>query len=183
MKNQVLSTLIPSLIQNGAKFASFKYENSKGQIATHTLQVGASYKNALKKDLESINSIKYEENEKFDLATFEQAKEEVRKSIAMALDKEEKTAEFENRSNGQKEAFVNLGGGLSIHKEEGVISAFCLEKSKVIHKEGVYPKVNSRPKTIAKRDIEKQLRRGKFKRFNLKEISTAKMSGETIELS
>lgn len=183
MKNQVITTLIPQLLANGAKFISFEYENQAGEQATHVLQVGVSYKNALEKDFQDIDSLEYEETDLYDKETFDIAKLEVKKSIAMAIGKEEQTQSFKNASNGQKDAYISLGEGISIHKESGALNAFSMRHSKFVHKAGEYKKVNSRPKTIAKRKIESKLRKSKFKRFTLKEVATAKMSGQTIDLS
>jgi len=55
-----------------------------------------------------------------------------------------------------------------------------LARQKKVHKEGVYKKVNSAPKTVAKNKIKSKLT--KWKRFTLSNVVNATMQGETIQL-
>jgi len=173
---------------NGAKFVAFEYTNRFGEVAKRLVQINTIYENALKKDLEIVPAVEYEANDKFDHETFVIAKSEIIKSTNASLGKmslmsKEEATKFENRSNGQKNAYVQIAKNIKYNIETQEIMFFAKEIRKTIVVEGDYPETNSRAKTLAKRFIQKQMKSTKYRTYKLSNIESVKLNGDTIELS
>jgi hypothetical protein len=186
---QKLQKLVKALNEaKGAKFVSFTYTNKQGEKANRLIQLNTIRENALKKDLNIIPNVEYVENDKFDKTTFITAQLELIKSTKMKLgigdssiskvDKEK----YANRSNGQKDAYVQVAKNMKFNLENQQLHIYAKEVRKTILVEGVYPTVNSRPKTIAKRFIEKQMKSSKYRTYILSNFDKIKINGDTIEL-
>jgi len=155
----------------GVSFVSIKgYTNTYGEVSNNLVNVGASLENAKKKDIETLQSL--------DVTTLNGD------SILLETAKVELINAFikpnENRSNGQKDAYTIVANGIKVHNETGEIYVFGLRKSKTTLVEGVYPQVNSKPLTLAKNQLRKELKSNKFTQYKLSSTAVMKMNGEEL---
>lgn len=159
----------------GVSFISIRnYTNSKGEVSNNLINVGASYQNAKAKDIEFLDNLDASKYQfKSPLSLIEEARQEL---IAAFL------APDENRSNGQTEAYTTIFSGVKVHNETGVLYIYGYRENKTVLVEGVYKPVKSKPLTIAKNELRKLLRTGKFTQFALEVGNEIKTNGETLEL-
>jgi len=87
----------------------------------------------------------------------------------------------ENRSIGQIDAYMSITGGLKVHIGTGEVYVYGYREKKEVVKEGVYKTVNSADLTIAKNEIRKLLKTGKFTQYRLSNITALKANGQTLE--
>lgn len=85
----------------------------------------------------------------------------------------------------QGDTYVHLAGidGVKVNKNDGVLHVSGLVISKVVLEPGTYKKVNSAPLTLAKRELERELKKSKWRQFALTNIQSARLNGETLELA
>ena len=95
---------------NGVSFVSIRnYTNQYGEVSNQTINVGASYENAKKADIETL--------EKLDITNAENGF----KSSVLMLEKarveliESFIKPNENRSKGQTDAYTNICKGIRVH--------------------------------------------------------------------
>lgn len=159
----------------GVSFVSIRnYTNRYGEISNNLVNVGAKYENAKKKDIEFLENLNISEHQfKSDLSLIEEA----RKELIAAFLKPDK-----NRSNGQIEAYTNIVPGVKVHNETGVLYIYGYREKKEIIQKGEYPTVNSKPLTIAKDELRKLLRTGKFTQYALEIGNEIRANGDTLEL-
>ena len=158
----------------GVSFVSIKgYENSHGEISNNLINVGMDYGKAKKSDIETLENLDLTTVKTVtDLVTLEKARTELINSFL---------SPDENRSNGQQDAYTTLTTGVKCHNETGKLYIYGYRENKEVLKEGVYPVVKSRPLTIAKNELKKLLKTGKFVMFTVENISSMKLNGNTLE--
>lgn len=173
----------------GATFVAFEYTNRYGEKASRLIQINTKYQNAVQKDLdEVIPNVEFEEDNGFDRATFVLAQAELIKSAKNSLGIDDGTVSkveqenYANRSNGQKNAYVQIAKNIKFNIEKQQLMIFAKEVRKAIITEGNYPTVNSRPKTLAKRFIQKKMKSTKYRNYVITNIEEIKVNGNTIEL-
>lgn len=173
-------------IGNKAQFASLTYTaKESGEIARHTLILGASYcamveKAKLALELTPISEL-VELGLSAEIAT--QAKSEVLASFAQTL---ATTAQgLVNPDYSNKDTYVATQvPGIKYNLASGELALFGLVSSKVVLSPGVHKVVKSKPLTIAKRKIEKHVRTLSPRTFIVKAelFNAMRLNGETIEL-
>lgn len=161
----------------GVSFFSIKnYTNKNGETSNQLINVGINYDKAKAQDLiflENLNLSKNDLDLKSNISDLEAAKAELIASFIKPN---------ENRSNGQINAYTNLFSGVKVHNESGQLYIFGFRQNKTVLVEGVYPKVNSSAKTLAKKELQKHLKTNKFVNFAIEVGNTLKANGETIEI-
>lgn len=170
---QVIANLTNALAKSptGVSFVSIKgYTNSYGEVSNNVVNVGASLSNAKTKDIETLQSLDVTALGG-DSILLEKARVELINSFINPN---------ENRSNGQIDAYTIVAKGIKVHNESGEIYVFGLRNSKSVLAEGIYPIVNSRPLTIAKNSLKKNLKSSKFTQFKLSATSVIKANGEEL---
>jgi hypothetical protein len=170
---QVIANLTNALAKSptGVSFVSIKgYTNSYGEVSNNVVNVGASLSNAKTKDIETLQSLDVTALNG-DSILLEKARVELINSFI---------APNENRSNGQIDAYTIIAKGIKVHNQSGEIYVFGLRNSKSVLAEGIYPIVNSRPLTIAKNSLKKNLKSSKFTQFKLSATSVIKANGEEL---
>lgn len=169
LKNSVNNTL------TGVSFLSIRnYTNASGETANHLVNIGINYAKAKAKDIETLKNLDINEhNFKSDLALIEEARQAL---IA------ELTNPNANRSQAQADAYTPIVDGLKVHNESGKLIIYAFREKKTVITEGTYKTVKSRPLTIAKNELRKLLRVGKFKNFAIELGNELKANGETLEL-
>ena len=82
----------------------------------------------------------------------------------------------------QTDAYIQIGKGLKLHKETGLLHIFGFKNQKKILKAGTYKEVKSSDKTLAKKEITKvlKLRSGKFHTFKLGNIESVNLENKTL---
>ncbi len=171
-------TLINNAISKSPTGVSFvhvkNYKNKQNEVSNNLINVGMSYENAKVKDIEFL------ENLPTDL-TFKSTPElieEARKTLIAAFIAPDKA-----RSEGQIDAYERIINGLKVHKETGVLYLYGYRQKKEVIAAGEAKKpVNSAPLTIAKDELRKHLRTGKFTQYALEVGNDIKANGETLEL-
>jgi len=171
----------------GATFVAFQYENRFGEVAGRLIQINASYESAIRKDIDTVPNVEYVTNEAYDKATFILAQSEILKSLNLKLGVTENAnkteiEQFNNRSNGQKDAYIPIAKNVKYNVENQTLMLFAKEVRKNIITEVVYPVVNSRAKTLAKVFIQKTMKSSKFRSYKIENITSIKVNGDTIEL-
>lgn len=167
---------------NGTQFVAIRnYENSKGEVANHVVNLNVDYGKAKLKDIETLKNL--------DVSTLDSKglgkdlMEQARQALLGAAISPNKA-----RSNGQTEAYKTICNGVSVYvgqdeSKQGEIKIFAMAVSKKVIVEGVYPKVNSRPLTIAKNIIKKELKATKFRRLTLNNVGAVKAQGNELNFS
>jgi hypothetical protein len=170
---QVISKLTNVLAKSptGVSFVSIKgYTNSYSEVSNNLVNVGASLTNAKVKDIETLKNLDVT-TLGADSILLEKARVELINSFINPN---------ENRSNGQIDAYTIIAKGIKVHNETGDIYIFGLRTSKTVIEQGVYPIVNSRPLTIAKNLLKKDLKSSKFTQYKIGSITTIKLNGEEL---
>lgn len=159
----------------GVSFVSIRnYANKSGEVSNNLLNVGASYENAKKKDIEFLQKLNlHEHNFKSSLALIDEA----RKELIASLIKPD-----ENRSQGQVNTYTNIVKGIKVHNETGVLYVYGYRERKEVLAKGEYKEVKSKPLTIAKNELKKLMRTGKFTQYALEIGNEVRANGETLEL-
>ncbi len=184
MTTTTLFKLIENFDFNGVSFVSIKAycsdTSGNSEVADVLINVGGSYANMKAADLRTLQGANAKELATIDFgqALIEQALAEKIQSIV---------APNVARSNGQKDAYINLNmsGTLKYCKATGnvMISGNVVRKKVIV--EGVYKEVKSKPLTLAKKHIDKalDLKMAKIRYYSLKNIlAKVNVNGDTIEI-
>lgn len=167
----------------GNRFASFTYlSKSAGELARHTIQLGFSYHELVKRSIEEL-ALLMVDGETAWTPIQKQAAAELMASFNKTLEAHARGEQ--NSDYTKRDQYFPLANGININSTDGTIQVFGLRVSKRVIREGTYKTVNSRPLTLAKNEIRKQLSVGKFKEFALDvgNILGARVQGETIEMA
>jgi hypothetical protein len=171
---QVIANLSKVLAKSptGVSLVSIKgYRNSFGEVSNNMVNVGASLSNAKAKDVITLQGL--------DVTTFNAD------SITLEKARVELINSFinpnENRSNGQIDAYTIIAKGIKVHNITGKIYIFGLRTNKTVIEQGIYPTVNSKPLTLAKNQLKKDLKSSKFTQYALENITSVKLNGQTLE--
>jgi hypothetical protein len=180
MENGIFKQLLDAFMEyKGVGFVSLQYRSKEsGELSKRLLNLGATIENAKKKDIEMLNEgIPYIPSDKYTKADWD---------LALAEKKESLISPDENRSNGQKNAYIVLNednGSVRYNMNSTEIYLFGKSEKKEILEEGVYKVVKSRAKTIAKKQIEKPLKSTKFRTLILKNVAgTVKVNKQIINI-
>jgi hypothetical protein len=174
---------------NGAKFITLNgYISEAGEIANHNILVNINVMNAKKTDNATLHNTKVEVISEKSAKTF--ALDILNLALSeMIISSDKNISEnIEDRtaqSQAQTEAYIQIGKGLKLHKETGLIHIFGFKNQKKIIVPGVYKPVKSSDKTLAKKEITKvlKLRSGKFQTFKIGNIESVKMEGKTLVIN
>jgi hypothetical protein len=184
LKNSTLASSLALAVEDtkrtGARFIGMTYTNENGEKSKYRLIMGINLVSLYKSDLRTLKKLR---------PSLDGVK-------AVACD--ELIASIENsltKGIGNNDAYTLRGyytpitpnGEVKLHVNEIgethlYIRGFVLTKT-VIEK-GVYAKVNSSDKTLAKKDLEKSLKRGKIRTFkiNVAVLEGIRMNGMEIEI-
>lgn len=177
----MLSQLLKALARTaGCRFASFDYTATSGrtkpETARYVVLLGGDLEAAYKADVATLTAL---------LPTFAGIDLQAATEILASLQESLEVGIGNNSAYTQRDvAYVALDGlpGCYLHPD-GSLSIRCRVQSKVVLQPGEYKTVKSKPLTIAKRKIEKGLRKSEFRTFLLSELSGARLNGETLELN
>ena len=176
---QVLKAVIAFAKVNGSSFVGFPYENEY-ERANIVLHLGCNVQKKYEGDLAKLEQARplYEAD-----ATYLEAIDEMIASFRNSLTK----GIGNNDGYTKKDVYVNLAPNIKQHKETGKLYVFgFLNQKTVVETKAERKPVNSRPKTIAKRTIEKRhgLETPKFREYiiDLEHIASVSVKGDRIDL-
>jgi len=166
----------------GATFASFTYQTKEtGEVAKYNLVLGASTENLYKKDVVLLERmVKLLKGIKAQQHTILAAEE------LLASRNESLTKGIGNSdayTNADTYYYVAGLNGVRVHKDTGVLYVSGLLNRKEVLIAGTpRKKVNSAPKTIAKKKIGYILPSGRYRLFVLPNVTRAALNGDVLEL-
>lgn len=189
-----VATLV-SILSEGksAKFASVTYRaKGTGELARHLLILNFDVEAIYTKDIETLETQSPVDMQIFykmflsdiDYPTFLLAWKEVLHSMKLSLQTGVGNNPFYTHAPMNGDTFIQMDGvkGVKLHKETGVVYILGYSQGKEVIEKGEYKTVNSKDKTICKREIDKMLRRGKIRSFIIKNITRAALNGEVLEI-
>jgi hypothetical protein len=172
--------ILKNLLNAGAGFASFTYKSkSDGSVARYTLNLGFKYITLLENSIKELQA-KMDLNEFLGESLL--AAHEVMNSLQKSLTAHQNGTQSEDYT--RKGLMTSLGNGVSINHDNS-IQVFGLVQSKKIIQEGTPKKeVKSKPMTILKNQIKKNLPISKFREFALDKdaMQVMRVNGDTIEI-
>ena len=166
----------------GCQFASLTYlSKTDGSLARYTVNLGFSYHNAVEKSVTELEILIREQAAQWSELT-KQAANEVMESLKKTL-----AAHAEGNQNDdytKKDQYIPIGNGLNLNTTDNTIQLFGLLHSKVVLVEGTRKEVKSKPLTIEKNKIRRELTVSKFREFALdtENVGGVKVNGDTIEM-
>ncbi len=161
----------------GCKFANILYRNQQGELSRYRVMLGVDTMELYKKDFDTLAAM---------LPTLtgiaKIAADEIASSLINSI--AHIATGTVNPDYVLSEVRLDADGlpGIWLHKETGVMYVQCVVQDKTIIEKGEYKKVNSSAKTLAKKEIERGLRKGKIRTMILKEIRRIAANGEVIEI-
>ena len=168
-----------ALLKPNSTFLTVKgYRNSAAEIADYSLVFNMSYTNALKRSIVTLEAMSLSN----DLER--QAREELLASYHKSLTRGEEET-IEEREDAYQH-FQNDDGswikGVKIHRASGELHLYGLVSQKKVRLPGIYPKVNSRPLTIAKHKLSSLTACGRFRQFKLTEDNVEYIAVQNMTL-
>lgn len=175
-------------ISGKAQFASVTYASkSTGEVARHTLIIGARYENVLRDSILALSLVTGDElatiasEQGAALIEAEKAKEELAASLAESLQKH--LVGEQNKDYTKQGVYARIGNGMTVSLNDGSFELHGLSHSKKVLTEGVHKLVKSSGKTKCKNALRKLLPLGKYRTLALDAgaVQTVRLNGETIE--
>lgn len=183
MVKAMLVTVVDSTAKTGPRFGSFKYTNEHGETSRYTVMFGIRLDSVYKSDLRFLER----------LYTILKPHNTVNKQACLELlqsVKESLTVGIGNNSRYTLKGYyhpITPNGEVKFHLSEDneqflYVRGYVIKKT--VLEKGTYPHVNSSAKTLAKREIEKSLKRGRIRTFkiNVNVLHTIKVNGMTLEI-
>lgn len=166
----------------GAKFAKVTYRNEEGELARHTLILGASTENLYLKDIAKLEEMLADATVTgIDRAAVEFVLNSRKESLSKGIGNN--SAYVHSAENADTYLTVDGLPGIMIHKETGVMYVKALSEDKVVIEAGTPKKaVKSSEQTIARNKVRKALPSARFRQFKLAKIARAAMNGEVLEI-
>ena len=172
--------MLKTLLKAGPGFCSLTYKSKgDGSVARYTVNLGFSYLNLLEKSIQELQA-------KMDSDEFQGdeliAAKEVMASLQKSLEAQKNGTQSEDYT--RKGLMTPIGNGVSLNHDNS-IQIFGLIQNKKILVEGTPKKeTKSKPMTILKNKIKKELSISKFREFALdkENISIIRANGDSIEI-
>lgn len=191
--NETLRAIKTIIIAKSIKGTSFigirEYINQQGEMSNQTLLVGYNYINVLEMDKHRLCSADITPViQKYGEAVANEALDELLDSLTKrTADEKEKEALRKigdatiKASDAQLNAYTTVAKGVRLHND-GTLHVTGIMVKKTVLIKGEYKTVNSRPKTLAKNEINKiaGTQNSYVKTFIFKNAEEVKMQGITI---
>ena len=184
LKNSTLASALALAVEDtkrtGARFVGMTYTNENGEKSKYRLIMGINLVSLYKADLRSLKALRPKLDGVKALACDELIAS-INNSLTKGIGNNDaytlKGYYTPITPNGEVKLHVNEAGETHLYIRGYVLSKTVLEK-------GTYPTVNSAPKTLSKKEIEKSLKRGKIRTFkiNVNVLEGVRMNGMDIEI-
>ncbi len=143
----------------GAKFVGVTYRaKESGEVSRYTVLVGGDYGNLVRKSLAEARAVKPVDNVRGSLDR--KAKAEVLRSLRNTLENAKRGEQ--NDSYTKRNRYASVGNGVSVF-DDGTFELRGIVVSRKVLEAGTHKVVKSRPLTIAKDAIRKQLSISKYR--------------------
>ena len=159
------------------------YCNQRDEISNYLINCGIAYRSLLESDAAFINFVDlsvFDFATNIDDETATTAFDEIRQSINQNIS--DNIEHHSTMSRVQLKLYDTILPNIKVHKQTGVTYLTGYVVNKQIIRAGHYPTVNSRPKTIAKNTIKRQLRTSKYRQFLVHNIGEIRLNGNTLQL-
>lgn len=179
MKSDIITLL--SGVKIGSQFATIHGYTSKetGEVSDFSIVFGASYLNALKKSEKILSHLtSFPESDKWKLSDMKLAHQELLSSVRESLSK----GPGNNSGYTLQGYFEQVIPGVKYSQEKDSLYLEGLRIHKRVIVPGVYKKVNSSPKTLAKNELRKMLPTERFRTWKLTEDSFKSISIGNLEV-
>lgn len=178
---EMLSGLVAEIAAaQGAKFVSFVYTaKGTGEVARHSLILGASTENLYERDLAKLEEMRPTLTG-IALVACDELIASRRESLEKGVGNNSQYVHGAENADTYAPTAIK---GLMIHKETGHLHVRALTHGKTVITPGVYKTVKSSEKTLAKKAISKDLPSERIRQFDLGRVSRARLNGETLELA
>lgn len=184
LKNATLASSLALAVEDtkrtGARFVGITYTNEQGEKSRYRLIMGISLVSLYKSDLRTLKKLRPSLDGVKAIAC-----DELIASVTESL-----TKGIGNNSAYTLKGYytpITPNGEVKLHVSETgethlYIRGYVLTKDVLV--KGTYPHVNSSAKTLAKKEIEKTLKRGKIRTFkvNVAVLEGIRMNGMDIEI-
>jgi len=162
-------------------FLSIKnYRNNFSEISNFSVVFHASYLNAIKKSKNLIKTAEYSNNNRFNKLNFDLAKEELLNSFDMTLSGYNPLYTCQGVYNTILGSNNKPIPGIKLHIRQGIVHINALKFRKKIITPGIYKKVDSSQKTIAKRYLKKVTPLNNWIQFKLEKKRFDKLTVEHL---
>lgn len=184
LKNATLASSLALAVEDtkrtGARFVGMTYTNENGEKSKYRLIMGINLVSLYKSDLRALKALRPKLDGVKALACDELIAS-INNSLTKGIGNNDaytlKGYYTPITPNGEVKLHVNEAGETHLYIRGYVLSKTVLEK-------GTYAKVNSSDKTLAKKELEKNLKRGKIRTFkvNVNVLEGVRMNGMDIEI-
>lgn len=185
IQNTVVKNIIAQNVEEtfktGARFVGLTYTNENGETSRYNLVMGANLVSLYKNDLRTLTALRPSLDGIKAVAC-----DELIASINNSL-----TKGIGNNDRYTLKGYykpITKNGEVKLHVDESgetflYVRGYVIKKT-VITK-GEYKHVNSSAKTLAKKELEKSLKRGKLRTFkiNVNVLHSVAMNGMVVEIS
>jgi len=174
-----LTAALASLAGN-VRFVGVTYRSKEsGELARHTLVIGASYRNAIVSSMEELTRKLPTLTDALDIQAANECIASYSKSL-LALD-----AGVPHPGNTKPELYETICPGLRVHKVDGSFELCGLTVAKKVIEQGVHKHVNSKPLTLAKKALQKGLPASKYRTLSVDAgvMESVRIGGSEIEVS
>lgn len=183
---QLIKAIIALFVQfNGTTFVGLTYTNKNGEVAKHVVNVGFSYANAVKKDLQKLQGANIENLSKAINYPIELVQTAVNKMIDSFVNNQNEETQ-NNQSKAQKDSYIHIPGvnGVKINKETKQIHIYAMAIYKEVIVKGEYKPVNSRELTLCQNEIKKHLNftTAKYRNFIVTPDQLHKLNASKLSL-
>lgn len=182
MKNMIAEITKQIATIQGCQFASLTYlTKSTKELARYTVNLGFSYGNLVQKSITELEILIAENT-----ATWSELQKQAAAEVMASLrETVEAHARGEQNSAYTKAGqYIPVANGVNINTTDNTVQLFGLLNTKTVLVPGEYKKVNSKPLTVAKNEIRRQLSVSKFREFalDLSQVDSVRVNGNTVEL-
>lgn len=184
--NQTIDTTAAQMITelasrlNGAAFVSLDYTSKgTGERAIHLIQIGTDVERIYRDDVVTLDNMMAAMDLPFVTVSdlHKTAAAEIHSSLIASLEK----GIGNNPAYTKQGYYVPVVKGVWFNPETGEVYVKGTQVSKRVIEAGTYNTVNSRPLTLAKKDIDKALKRSKIREYCVSAVNVAKIAGHVVE--
>jgi hypothetical protein len=180
VKNVLVSN-VEETFKSGCRFIGLTYTNENGETSRYNLLMGIRLESLYKSDKRAVEAM-IPKLEGIKLVAARKILNSINNSLTKGIGNNDaytlKSYYSPITKNGEVKLHVNEDGETFLYVRGYVINKTVIAK-------GVYPHVNSSAKTLAKKEIEKSLKRGKLRTFkiNVNVLHSISTDGMKVEIS